>query len=734
MNNGPASTSTSNPIAITYDPATGKQNVMDSSLQNAATVAYDSSGNTIGLVGAGGNTLRIDQAVSKSSGDVSGVTDRVALQALFDASAANGSYGFIARDNYVIDDALVLSTNTNIVLAPGTVIKLVGKSAPTSTWTTANAVVAVNTVAGLKVGMHVSDPLASLAAGNPVGRIPRGTTILSINPAAKTVTLSATPTGAGVAEALNFHPRSNVIIGTNVSNFSLTCPGGWATLDGNGSNSYPYNVGQDDGLRNVLRLVSPVDWQIDGIESVNAFYHGMIVAGQFSGARVSRYRGRNNGFRGLHMHGEAIVNGSATPECRDNWYGRVELSGNGWAAFNNCKGGDELNSGLFAIFDNVINTQIDTIVIKNEYGHGVHIAGGGGAFVPNFPAQKAQFGNVIVENCGIGLGIYDQTRHIQISNLLVTGSSISIASATFFADASTLAYSYDYSGTLSSYATRRIEMPAGSIDANSLRPGMRVFASGGTTGMPTYGTIISSVSRGTGASGADVIWVFNQDIPANDPYTTAGTTTLYVRGCRDHGMFISTPVNTIVRNIKFGRITMDNPGRYGIYTNYTSSQHRYYDVDFGNVSITGATQLTLNIASLNGFSFASLNQRNSSNGFPTGTISGSQDSMLYNCANFKIDNFRHEHDAAFTSNNKRIRFDIDCRNGILHAVSVKKPASGATIEVLTPIGAAANTSGVAGPIVLANPMASDGTQLTVTGSHIARTDATACIVTRPVDG
>jgi hypothetical protein len=693
-----------------------------------AQLAQDANNNTIGIVGADGNLIsKILSAIP--SGDLTGVTDRTNIELAISTAASKHGQVFIQKGAYTVDRAVLHLSNVHVEFAPGTVIKLRDKTATLATWGAGAATITVADPTGILMGMNVSDTAVNLqSTGNAFGAFQYGTLVNSI--VGNVIGIDKATNSAGTSSLVNFHPRNNVWSVIDKSNFSLTCVGGWATFDANGSNSYPYNVLSDDYYRNALRMVSTSDFTIDGIECNNAFYHGIIATGKIYGANVLRYRAKSNGYRGIHFHGESVT-GNATPEVRDNHFGLLILEGNGRNAFA-ARNFDENNSGAFIVFDNSLNTTIGTIRAVNEYGYALHLNGGVGAFNPNFTSKYVQVGNLLAEGCGMGLGLHQNIENVHISNYIAWGKKFTLASCDFFATASSLRYFVDANGGISNAKTRLIDIPSGAIAANGLRPNMRVFASGGTTGMPFTGVIVYECLTGTGAGGKDQLRVFDDITPANDPYTTAGTTTLYLRSCKGAGIEFYAASGNFVRDVKFGNISMVNAGTYGIFSILASNEYRYLDVGFGKVSIAGSTITGLNLQSMRGFSFESYTGRDNGSGFDGGLGNGGQENYINLSSDFTISDFRSGLTAGFTSENARLKISVDCRNGVVDARSLKKSTS-ALLKIDVVSGAPANALGSTGPIVLINPTADDGTPLTVAAGHITRTSATACIVTRPVD-
>lgn len=666
------------------------------------------------------------------SGDITGITDYLNLQKAIDTAA--GTELYISGQTYIISQALDLRNNSCLIFGPNARIKQANKVVLPCVFVSGNTTVTTTDTSLLRVGMHVLDSAIDVSTGNLVGAIPVSVKVASII-GPTTFTLSAAPT-ASATRNLSFHRDTNCIQAINVSNWSLTCPGGWAYLDGNKSEAYPYYTNSLDSVGNGLRLVSTKDFLIDGINGCNARFHGVIGVGECQRGIYRRWRGYNNGFRGLHMHSEGIV-GNATPLLRDITYEYVELEGNGEEAFVTVRENDVLNSGMFAVFEGVVNSQASNIICRNERGNGFHVTGfaTGTAFDPNFPSRFAHVANLYLEGCGCGIYTAGKITNVSFGNVSISGSPIYISTnVSTLAAASTLDYFMSASGTVKSYKVKAVQVPAGSVASLGIRSGMRCIMSSGSTGIAGSGAITLKTQIGAGAGGTDLVWIYNESDPINnDPYTTAASGLyVYFYPCRDYGIFFYE-AGQYTQNIKFGNVQIRDGGRYGIISQYSSSQIRLRDISFGSLSIYG-TSIGLQMNSCEGLSIGSFYCDSVGNMVKhAGGASGSYNNFLQNCADFSISSFRTQHTIAATNDNEAIRCDADCRNGYIQAISLRKPSSGDTINILTTSGAPANTAGKSGPIILENPTASDGTALTVAGTHITRTAATACIVTRPVD-
>lgn len=666
------------------------------------------------------------------SGDMTGTTDANNLAAVLAIAVSNNNRMRVIGGTYIVDKALTLTSNSHIEFDPGVVLKLADSFTKLCTLTNGQPTVIVPDTSRLRVGMLVLDTAANLQANNPFGATPRLATIQSIDSGTR-ITLNGNASSSGLF-TLRFYVNDNLItVPQGVTNWSLVCRHGWAYLDGNRSQTYPYALDSLDNTGNGLRMVSPTNFLVDGICGRNNRFHGAIGVGSADDGRVLRWRGESNGFRGWHMHGEAIA-GNATPAMNDVIYGLVEMESNGGLAWLTTRGGDESNSGFFAVFDNVHSNQIATIRAKDEYGIGVQIAGGVGSFDPNALSSQNTFSNVITEHCGTGIFITVGAKATVFSAVQISGAPIFISAgcATLAAASITRYFQPSAGGTITALI-KAVQLPAGSIATYGIRGGHRCVMSGGSTGMASSGCPVLFVEAGAGAGGTDLAWVMNSN-PALDPYTIAASGLYaYFYTARDYGIYHSESAGKSQSRIKFGSVTMDCPGQYGWISNYSGTELQYKDISVDSLSISGAS-VAFTLCGFSGLRIGKLHLENNGNFVRhAGSVSTAYNAYLRNCADFSIGSITAIHDLVAVNNNETLRLDADCRNGTLEVISSRKPASGFTVNVLTTAGAGANASGKSGPITLINPTASDGTPLTVAGGHINRTAASSCIVTRPVD-
>lgn len=668
-----------------------------------------------------------------ASGDVSGVTDRVRLQAAVDSASANGTPVWVGKGNYIVDSAVVLADNVHIEFEPGTSIKMRDSFTALATLVNGNTRVSIRDTTGIAVGMYVGDEAGSLSAGTPFGSIPWGCTVSSVN--ATSVVLSSAPTSSGSA-TLRFYPNENCIRATQVDGWSLTCRGGWATIDGNIAHAYPWPTASSDATRNAIRIVSCNDWLIDGIEGANAFWHGLIGVGEMQGVRVNRYRGTGNGFRGIHIHGEA-VSGNTTPEVSNMFFGDIEVNGNGVKSFY-ARQGSEYNSGCFVVFENCRNVQVQSVRAINERGLGVHLSGAAGAFASagDF-SRQIQFNQIQTDNCNIGVGLFAGVSNVQFGSVVARGYHAQIAACATLDSANTTNYYVDDSGAVQTLTTRTVQLPAGSIAAHGIREGFWCYATDGT-GFPTDGCQVWSVSEGTGTGGTDLIEVFDPLSQTGNPYTTAvGTVALQICGGATYGMFLSTTVATgVIDNVHVGSLHVDGYGRSGVASNLSSSEYRYRRISFGEMTIRYCGRQGNILSSVNGLSIGKMHTENCAlqkMDNSSGSSSGGNTNFLQNCVNFSIRDLSRAQTAAWSDYNEALRCDDKCRNGHIWptALTANVGAGFDVMNILTTAGAGDNGNGFTGPVYIYNPRNSDGTLIAVntvaTENQITRTNANACI-------
>lgn len=704
----------------------------DTVMEPAYVVRNRLTGGSELLLGGGSKIGMI--VAQPPSGDASGVTDRTSLQRAIDAAASSGICRvLVERGTYIVDTAVVMAADVHVEFQPGTIVRMRDSVTVTATLTSGNPVVPVSSVEGLVAGMYVGDETGSnLAAGTPFGAIPWGCKIASVGQ--NSVTLTTPPTGNG-AVTLRIYPNDNCIRATEVDGWSLTCRGGWVTIDGNMAHAYPWPHLSLDNTRNAIRIVSCNNWLIDGVEGYNAFWHGLIAVGRMDGARVVRYRGRANGFRGIHCHAESVV-GDATPEIKNFYFGDIEVEGNGIKSFRT-RNYSEMNSGVFVVFENCRNIQVQSVRARNERGLAVHLSGAVGAFATAGDFSKyIQFDQIQTDNCGVGLGLLSGIRNVQLGAVTIRGSHALLSGCATLDAGNKTNYYVDDNGSVRSLMSRRIQLPAGSIAAHGIREGWWCYATDGT-GFPDDGCQVWSATAGAGVGGTDLIEVFDPLNEANNPYTSVvGGIGLQVCASYLGAHLYTTLADGLIQDINIGSLHVDGVGRHGITSQYSATEYRVRRLSIGEMTLRYCGRWANYLASVDGLSIGKMHTENCSNqkvDNTAGAVSGGATNWLRNCVNFTIQNLSRHQSAGWADNNEALRCDDKCRNGHIWPVSLSKPVGAGmdVMSVLTPAGAGNNGNGFSGPIYIYNPRNSDGSLIGVsttnTENQITRTNADACI-------
>ena len=662
------------------------------------------------------------------SGDLTGATDSANIEAAITLALLGNGRLRVPKSAYVINRDVQMATGLHITMAPGAVIQPHSYFDIAVTAASTNTVTTAADLSRVRFGMHVLDASADLTTGNGLGITPADLRVTAVGTGS--ITFSAPLTGSG-AQTLRFYFRGNVITADTVTNWSLTTggAGGWGYLDGNRSGLYPYHPSAQDNMGNGLRIVNCSDWTIDGICGRNTRYHGLIAVGKIYNDRIGRWRGENNGYRAIHYHGENV--GGMVNEEAGGHIELIECDTTGVMAFAN-QGGEENNSGAFMTLSNVAQLTVGTIRARESYGAAVMLSGTN----DSLPASNTvAIGAIISDNVAIGLGFYAEARAMQIGKLLARGKYTKFTGCATLDAADLTHYYMPSSGTQSSYAVRRVQLPAGSIASAGIRAGHRLFMSGGTTGAAGGGLQIMRVSAGTGPGGTDLVWVFRDGGTAN-PYTTvASAFPVYVWTCRGTGLYYDMASSgKQIRNIKLGSVSLEWAGRNAINSTYSASEYRYRDISIGALTIDGTAAID-QWNSFRDLTVGHYSHRNRTNGLPDegATLSGDTSTRFQNCGIFTLGAVYSDFTLAGANNYIGWQFDSACRNGAVWMRGIHPSASAATIDVAIPSGAAANTAGVAGPLVLYDPRTKAGAQVAVSSTGVVRVDATACVIVRPTD-
>jgi hypothetical protein len=662
------------------------------------------------------------------SGDLTGATDSANIEAAISMAMLTNGRLHIPKATYVINRDVLMVTGLHITMQPGAVIKSHDPFTLVVTSNSTNTVTTTGDLSRVLVGMHVLEDTADLSAGNAFGCTPGNLRVTAVG--ANSITFSSALTASGV-KTLKFYFRGNVITADTVTNWSITTggEGGWGYLDGNRSGQYPYHIGGQDNVGNGMRIVNCNDYYIDGICGRNTRYHGLIAVGKLYDGRIGRWRGEDNGYRAIHYHGENV--GGAVNEEAHVHVELIECDTTGVSAFAN-QGGEENNSGAFMTLSNVAKLTIGTIRARESYGAAVMLSGTN----DSLPASNNSIiGAILSDNAAIGLGFYSEVRAMQVGQFVARGKYTKFTGCATL-DATDLTHYYmPSSGTQSTYALRRVQLPAGAIASASIRPGYRLYMSSGTTGSVGGGLQIMKVSVGTGPGGTDLVWVFRDGGTAN-PYTTvASGFPVYIWTCRGTGLYFDQSTSTKqIKNIKLGAVSLEWAGRSAVSSTLSSSECRYRDISIGSLTIDGTAAFD-QWNSFAGITIGHYTQRNRTNGLvdESATLTGDVWTKFQNSCNVTIPVVYTDYTIAGANNYIGWQFDLNCRNLRIGFRGIHPSASAATIDCAIPSGAGTNAAGFAGPLVLDDPRTKTGAQVAVSATGIVRVNATSCIIVRPSD-
>lgn len=694
---------------------------------HAGVATVNSSGQVCGPSGSPVSDAWV--SLPPPSGDASGVIDTAARDVAIAAAVAGNRRLHIPIDPsgvpYYWHTEMQMQSGLHVTFAPGATVALADAVTLSCTITGGSAVVSVPSTTLLRAGMFVWDTAGSIDNGTPYGDLPAEVRIQSVG--TNTITLTGNATASGT-RSLRFFNRTNLIRVSGCTDWSITCPGGnWGILDGRmDSHQYPFVASQIDYVGNGIRIDGTCsNYTIDGICARNNRYHGLIAVDTQTDFRVIRWRGESNGFRGIHYHGDP------TDKLHRGHFGLLESVGDGRLAFKTQ--GVQLNTGVFVVFQGSTGVTIDTIRVRDSYGIGCEIHGrqdGASRF-----SDGIQIGKIEVETAAQGVAFSYGVRRVAIGTMNLRGRWKAISGGATLAAASTNIYlTRSTDGAVQTWKAKAVQVPAGTISAEGIRPGYAVALSAGATGAANVPLVVWKAEAGAGAGGTDLLWIYNQGTPTSDPYTTAATgLSVQLWTNRDAAIRFNSATGVVNDGIYVGAAYVEGWAERAVGCDYLASEYLHRNVSFGVLDVSILGSLT-GFDSMSDFKIDLFRADATGSLFQaSGTLSGDR-LRFRNCGRGYIGAFHTRHTAAYTYTGKELVFDANCRAIEANINSARLSAATATVDAATPSGAAAPWAGAAaGPIVINNPRASDGTALTVAGSRVVRTDATALIVTRPAD-
>lgn len=317
---------------------------------------------------------------------------------------------------WAFDEELLMASNVSIILSPGVLITRPDPFTLTCTTTSgsANVTVTAGDTSRLKTGFYS----AQYITGTGIQLATRVSLVTGL----QSLQMDKTATASG-SVTLTFHWAHNVIRRDGVTNARILAPWGRATIDGNGATS-PITFDSADSLRNCIRTANCSDVETSGVMLQNAHYHGEIGTTNAGRVRLSNILTQNNGFRGVHYHGD-----SPSSAITDFFADEIESYQDGWKAFT--IQGDQLNTGIFLTFDNMTRQQIGRMRVRRCAGAGVMLTGNISAGVRS---NKIRYESIVCEDVAVPLvtqnGLKGVQLNIQASGTLITCPATILGSGT----------------------------------------------------------------------------------------------------------------------------------------------------------------------------------------------------------------------------------------------------------------------------------------------------------------
>lgn len=337
-----------------------------------------------------------------------GATSAAELNAVMAALSAAGGGSVLFPPSavpYAYEEELLMASNVTIILSPGVTISRPDPFTLTCTTTngSANVTVTGGDTSRLKTGFYAAQYITGTG-------IQLATRVNSVT-GSQSFQMDKTATASG-SVTLTFHWAHNVIRRDGVTNARIMAPWGRATIDGNGATS-PITFDSADALRNGVRTANCIDVETSGVTLQNAHYHGEIGTTNAGRIRLSNILTQNNGFRGVHYHGD-----SPASAITDFFADEIESYQDGWKAWT--IQGDQLNTGIFLTFDNMSRQQIGRLRVRRCAGSGVMLTGN----VPSGTrSSKIRYDSIVCEDVGVPLVTQNGLKGVQL-NIQASGSLI----------------------------------------------------------------------------------------------------------------------------------------------------------------------------------------------------------------------------------------------------------------------------------------------------------------------
>ena len=461
-------------------------------------------------------------------------------------------------------------TNVWLILGPGVVIRRAPSWTQTATLSAGSDVVTLTsgTTAGYTVAFYASIYVVGAGVQDP-------STILSVTNST-TFRLSKTATASGPV-TLAFHPGHNVYRLEDSTRCGILAPFGNATIDGNAVDKPAVLEAVDtDSIGNCIRVYNASHFVFDGINLINAEWHGIIGAGNCQGIRITNIWAENNGFRGVHLHGEV----TPVEQLFDAVYDNITVKSNGRIAWT--VNGQELNTGLFFVFNDMHRIQIGRVRAIDEPGIGIHITGrsNGVPVCDQISAQSLQ-----ATDCAVGVGIFQGPTGLHVGSLQSKGRCIPITGCTLGTGTQALPKYNHLGGYVSGALMQSILIPAGT-DITQIKRGHACYVhdiSGGAN-LNVRLTVwsVDAANR--------LIWVYREGALTTRPWAVGadGTTQpIVVWTCRQTGLYLSTnAANSLTTDdISIASIDIEGAGQRAISTDLTAGARTLRRARFASINV-----------------------------------------------------------------------------------------------------------------------------------------------------
>lgn len=464
------------------------------------------------------------------------------------SSMGGGTFIFpVSEVPYVFDEEILLESlnNVTVALSPGVLITRPDPFTLTCKTVNGSAFVQVTsgTVARLKTGFYAAQYVTGTG-------IPLATRISTVNSLANSFTLDKNATATGEV-VLTFYWAHNVFRRQGCTNVRIIAPWGRATIDGNGTND-PITFDSADSLRNCIRTAQCTDVETYGLTLRNAHYHGEIGTTNNGRIKLTNIRTERNGFRAVHYHGD-----SPSSAITDMFVDEIDSYEDGYKAWT--IDGDQLNTGIFLVFDNTARVQMGKIRVRRVAGIGFHMTG---AITAGVRSNKIDVGSLVCEDVAVPISTMNGLRAASIGSIHASGSLITLAATTLGSGTTQLPlWQSNGSAYVVGALMQSFTVPAGP-DMAQFNIGQGVYIQDIASGLDVR-LAIWSVNTTT-----RVIQVFNYSSPTTRPWpigSDGASVTVTVWTSRGPGWYLNGDVgNLALEDITVGSAEFNTIGTRAI--------------------------------------------------------------------------------------------------------------------------------------------------------------------------